>query len=156
MTLIDKIEDAVISIRNKRNEPYFRYGDLLEVETETEILNRVLESQHKKYPFVYMNSDYDETEIIRGKQYEADLIIWIIDRADGKLTAKERHTKEMPALRTVRDSLLRAIEINVGNFEQNTRKELFFNQNESEFETSVNAIRLQLTGLQYQLIECLI
>ena len=149
MSLISKIKSAVEYIQNKRGEPYFRYGDLMEVEGEVAALNAVLSGQHKKYPFVYMNTDFEHFYDSENKWYDGDLDLWIINRSIIPESAKDREANELPLLRTIKDSLKRAVEINVGHFDSDIPRELFFNKNETELDSPVNVIRLRLQGLKY-------
>ncbi len=154
MTLIDKIQEAVKSIQDKKYMPVFRYGDITEVDDINLTMNRIMEQQHKKFPLIYMSSDYDETEIINDKIFETDLTLWIVGKSKENYTAKQRHERELPALRTIRQNIERAIEIKAGQSETISKKEIFFKKDINEFDTPVNVIRMIFSGLKYQLIEC--
>lgn len=152
-SLTQLIKLAVESIQTA-GKPYFRAGDLMEVETETEWLNQIASTQSKKYPFIYMNTDYDAEWNEEEGWYETDLDLWIINRSEVNQNALSRDVNEMPALRTIRINLLRAIEMKCYSFDKPQPKELFFNKNTTELDSPVNVIRLRLSGLKYQL-KCL-
>jgi len=155
MTFIDLIENAVESIQDKKKEPYFRYGDILEVSNETTTLNRILSGQNKKFPFIYMNTNFEET--VKGIQLSGDmneclLTLWIVNRSNLKYDAYGRNENEMPKLRTIRDNLVKELQRKGVSFEEYKRKELFYRADENEFNTPVNVIRIEIDNANYCLI----
>lgn len=152
MELIDKLQDVIDEINKEYGyRVYYRYGDLLEVEYITEQLNIIMSTQDQKYPFIYINTDYDQEEIIENKAYETDLHVYIIDRADESKNAEYRHENEMAELRTYETMLKSKMKSGGFNWENPKRKQLFFNKDQKLFETPINAIRLHFQGLQYEL-----
>lgn len=150
MTLIDKIEAAVISIQDKLKQPYFRIGDILEIDSELSVLNRILASQDKKFPFIYMRTDYDEEEITRGVQYQTDITLFLVDRSSkDNYTAELRRDNEIPKLKTIINSLLRALELQGIEFETNKKIYKYYKSEENEFNTPVNVVRLLLNSSNY-------
>jgi hypothetical protein len=152
MTLIDKIGNVVDDINAEYSkEVYLRYGDLLEAEELTEQLNVIGATQNKKYPFIYFNTDFDQQEIIEGKEYETDLYVYVINRATENQTSEYRHENEMPELREIIELLKSKMKLNGFGFQNQKERELFYFKEQKLFETPINAIRIYFTGLQYEL-----
>ena len=155
MTLIDKIENAIISIQDRLKKPYFRIGDILEVNSELSVLNRVLASQDENYPFIYMRTDYNETELIKGREYETDITLFLVNKSKkDNYTAELRRQNEIPTLKTLADSIIRALEMNGISFETNEKQYKYYNSDENELNAPVNVVRIQINTARYELIEC--
>ena len=147
MSILDNLNSAVTRIQTA-GIPEFRYGDLMEVETETEWMNFIKSTQGKKYPFVYVSEQFEPVYDSDNGWYDVDLDLYIIGRSDEKVRAADRNADELPALRTIQTNLLRAIEIECGHWDSYSPQELFFNKNTTELDSSVNVIKLRLTGLK--------
>jgi len=153
MTLIDLILSAVEGIQNKLKEPYFRYGDILEVDNELTILNRILSDQNKKFPFVYMNTNFEET--ISGNNLsmnESNIVLFIVNRSNSQYDAYKRNEIELPEMRTIRDDLIKSLKNKGIEINEYKRKEIFYKAEENEFNMPVNIIRIAIDNANYCLI----
>lgn len=152
MELSDKIELAVISIQDKKNMPAFYSGDVKEVDSELTRLNRHFSTQYKRFPFIYMQENYDEDEIIKGYEYETTFSIFIVGEANADYSYKQRKEKEFPALFTIRDNIVRAMQIKGVEAETNKRKKEYYKSEDNEFSTPINIIQITFNNAKYCLI----
>jgi len=154
MTFIDKIETAVLSIQNKIKRPTFVYEDTVEVDDVYQAMNIISEQKITTFPFVYISSKYQQREVIKGKEYETDITLWIVGKSEEDYDSEDRREKVLPALWAIESDLKRAIELNLGEYEGYTTEPDYYKKSEVHFDTPVNVIRMRFDGLKYQLIEC--
>ena len=148
--LTAKIKASVEAIQDRKKQPYFRQGDILEVNSDLSMLDRVLSGQDKKFPFVWTQKNNDFEIVIPDKLYNASFELFIVNRSKQNYTSLEREANELPYLRLIQKTLLRSLELN-GNIEiLNPKiKEEFYNSNENIFKIPVNVIRISIENSNY-------
>jgi len=144
-TLIDIIETSVQDIQNSEGLPEFRGGDVLEVDSELTRLNRSFATKYKMFPFVYMQYNYKQKEIIKNKSYSTDLLLYIVNEANADYTFEERRQNEWDTLIDLRKSILRSLELNGITYENiDSEKIEFYKSEENKLSIPINIMELNL------------
>jgi hypothetical protein len=132
-TVVDLVENAVISIQGESGKPFYSYNTWPEEADRLTQLNKVVTSEDVKFPLVFLKEPITEPFKDSEKMFESELSIYIIGKTKPEYNSKYRHKNEMPALRTIETNLKNALkskEVRFTDFIREEVKYAEFNNNE--------------------------